>query len=81
MTKPDTIPQDIWDVSDALRTRVFNLMHDDDGRLTDNDPSELIARAIMAEREACALVAEESLVNALPATVDKFVGAAIRNRS
>lgn len=57
--KPDDIPQDVWDVAEAVRGRVFNAMHDDDGRLTDNDPAEDIARAIMAERERCAKIAEK----------------------
>lgn len=51
MTKPNDIPPDVWDAADAVRAAVFNAMHDDDGRLTDNDPSEIIARAILDDRE------------------------------
>lgn len=40
MTKPDDIPQDVWQTAQYICTQ------------------ESIARAIMAEREACAAIAE-----------------------
>jgi len=48
----ETIPEDVMAIAEDIRSRVFNAMHDDDGRLTDSDPAEIIASAILAEREA-----------------------------
>lgn len=54
MTKPDDIPQDVWDAANDMAAEW--LMPGGEGHtMASND----IARAIMAEREACALVAEE----------------------
>ncbi len=58
MSKPDDIPQDVWAAAINARKK----FHDDDRRplppfaLLDR----IIARAILAERERCAKVAEEN---------------------
>lgn len=57
MAKPDDIPQDIWNYAHRL--------HMDEGMLTHGKPNvtRLVARAIMAEREACAQVIEDFTVD------------------
>lgn len=45
MTKPDDIPQDVWDAAGALKSAFHTI---GSGNLT-----EFAARAIMAERERC----------------------------
>lgn len=67
MTKPDEIPNDVWEYAEAVTLACRGL-----------PTSERIAqhaRAIMAEREACAQVAEEYETRRGPA-----VAAAIRKR-
>lgn len=71
MTKPDDIPQDIWDaaiksVRSAWRRK--------------SNAAEGCARAIMAEREACALVAENYFSGNPFPTTSGAIAAAIRNR-
>lgn len=61
MTKPDDIPQDVM----AIALDIWL------------EPPEMIARAIMAEREACAQVAEERRPLWEEA---EAIAAAIRNR-
>jgi hypothetical protein len=74
MTKPDDIPQDVWDKADHLETVID---------CPDYVPRHtvLIARAIMAEREACAQVATD-FSDRIGAShfVAVQVAAAIRNR-
>jgi hypothetical protein len=72
MTKPDDIPQDVR--RDALSWAVF--VGDGTG-----DAADIIARAIMAEREACAQVAARAYFSGRPFPVTSGeVAAAIRNR-
>lgn len=52
------IPEDVMALAEALRGRVFNAMHDD------VRSREIIARAIMAERERCAKIADKLTFNA-----------------
>lgn len=65
MTKPDDIPDDIWIVAEGLETEI-----DAPDFVPRN--TELIARAILAEREACAKLGDR---------FDSETAAAIRNRS
>lgn len=48
MTKPDDIPQDVWDKARSVIEAELGY-----------HPQVIVARAIMAEREACAKVASE----------------------
>ena len=63
MTKPDDIPQDVWAKSDAVlgegtaALRDYILSGGDEPDVGIMKP--IIARAIMAEREACAQVAQK----------------------
>lgn len=66
MTKPDDIPQDVWDAARDVVKRQGILA---------------TARAIMAEREACATLVEELLAYAdTTSRADAVIAAAIRNR-
>ena len=69
MTKPDDIPQDVWDYARQL--------HLDEGILTCGKPNvtRLLARAIMAEREACAELIED--ISVIGAVVIRNRGEAI----
>lgn len=85
MSKPDDIPQDVWDAAEKPAFRVK--MDAAAGQWWDIHPT--IARAIMAERERCANVAEAD--NGLaPGGAGKFdfgpntarrIASAIRNPS
>lgn len=91
MTKPDDIPQDVWDRADDLAF-YDPATEGRDGSLNRYKLREAIARAIMAakaeEREACAGIADAELLrnrdgevciideNACPSRI----AAAIRNR-
>lgn len=55
MTKPDDIPQDVLNRADEVWTDLANIHRSRDGE------TEIIARAIMAERGACASVTPEPL--------------------
>ncbi len=59
MSRPEDIPQDVWDV--ALRTwaEMLTVDHDHNTELAAGDVEE-IARAIFAERERCAKIAEKA---------------------
>ena len=52
MTKPDDIPQSVWDTA----AKTIGVPEDDTGWHLTDDLLEPIARAILAEREACAQV-------------------------
>ena len=71
MTKPDDIPQDVWETAVGWATA--------EAQMTAGRPvvAHAVARAIMAEREACARVSEERV----PLWEElEAVAAAIRNR-
>lgn len=72
MTKPDDIPQDVWDAANMV-SAVWKMPGSDNHLALTVE----IGLAIMAEREACARVAEERspLWEEMEA-----VAAAIRNR-
>lgn len=59
MTKPDDIPQDVWDVAVGWATA--------EAQMTAGRPvvAHAVARAIMAEREACAGIAGDIAANDL----------------
>ena len=70
MSKPENIPQDVWDHAQAFLIAAPVVTHPADNRadtfITINDPIVAIARAIMAakaeEREACAQLADKLAV-------------------
>lgn len=71
--KPDDIPQGIWDA--ALSTFDKICVRNSDGRV-------IIARALMAELEACADIADsQSASTASAPVVATNIAAAIRNRT
>lgn len=78
--KPDDIPQDIWDAAHE----VGNLIPGGEGDAVTVCVGD-IARAIMAEREACAFTAERhgQVVSNEPIgqACSRNIAAAIRNRS
>lgn len=53
MSKPEDIPQDVWDAADAVL----------DGNAWNPIRTEAIARTIMAERERCAKVAGDYIIS------------------
>lgn len=71
MTKPDDIPQDVWD---AASTCLGFYDASPFGGITGQAVAK-IARAIMAEREACAVLAET-----YKSGMTAAIAAAIRNR-
>lgn len=84
MTKPNDVPQDVWDVAIAA----IGVPDDDNGWHLSEDVFEVISRAIMAEREACAQ-AVRAVIDRTPVTQNPLrvatmideIFAAIRNRS
>lgn len=72
MSKPDDIPQDVWDSTEGVRISFVN-----------PDPDEVreaVARAVMEERERCAKIAEEMLKFAdTTSASDIAISQAIRN--
>lgn len=63
MTRPNDIPQDVWDASeDHLRTYSYLL-----------SSTEIIARSAMAERDACAVRAGNYLMTKTPLDVPRIV--------
>jgi len=87
MTKPDDIPQDV--ILEAQRYAYETETSGDDvAAITSEIGVRVIARAIMAEREACAAVADEDTGLApggfgnldLGPNVSRRIATAIRNR-
>ncbi len=66
MSKPEDIPQDVWDVAVNLASSLY-LNTDDEGRAyIPSDEFPTVARTIMAakaeEREACATIIQENML-------------------
>lgn len=74
MTKPDDIPQDVWERAKMLVISV-------DGMPSDGNIYNIAKGAIMAEREACADIADtySASTRSGPTTATN-IAAAIRNR-
>ena len=86
MTKPDDIPQDVWEAVGSLMADFQQHQSNVIDGTAEPYPSGhipmLMARAIMAEREACAAIAEHMLRFAdTTSAADKEISTAIRNRS
>jgi GTP:adenosylcobinamide-phosphate guanylyltransferase len=85
MSKPSDIPQDVWDTSDLLNkiaNEIFTGSVDEVVAFVDRHV-EAIARAIMAEREACAKLSADFAIRVMPKDSRSYVfdlAAAIRNR-
>ena len=77
MSRPDDIPQDVWDAVSGLPIISENF---------DDADFACVARAIMAEREACAQIAHgfpqnrDWVPGSLYGAIRREVAAAIRNR-
>ena len=62
MSKPDDIPQDVWEAAYAVLVKLMRgALATVNGKTAMQD-IETIARAIMAEREACAAIIDASML-------------------
>lgn len=61
MSKPDDIPQDVWQSAAAAMSAALVRSYPPPAR--EIDPLEFIARAILAERERSAKIAEAFFLN------------------
>ena len=86
MSRPDDIPQDVWDAANRISEEVGSAILGRKAPQEDLDLPVIVARAIMAERERCAALVERQ-TTAQPqrntksmwiASIGKSLAAAIR---
>jgi len=82
MTKPDDIPQDVWvDAGMELAGRRIPASDTEVADTVAGWAREIASRAILAERERCALVAEAQGRRYAELAVGHSIATAIRNGS